>query len=125
MFRLHRDNRSATFVVSVTVALFAAALFTRAQDPLPTQPEAPTIVCPDTVRAGESLYGSACDPNAPLVVTARSQSGHLGGSPDVTQDGDVNSFCFPTGALPPGSWIWLSALDGDGNLTIKFVKVTY
>ena len=122
MLRPHRETRSATFVVVVTVMLFAVAVWSRAQDPLPTQPDAPAISCPDTVRVGEGLYGSANDSDQPVVVSARAVSGLLGGSPDATQDGEVNSFCFPTDAVPVGTWIILTALDATGHLSMKFVK---
>jgi hypothetical protein len=112
------------FVVAVTVVLFAGAVWTRAQDPLPTQPDSPTISCPDTIRVGDPLYGSASDPDHPLVVTARAMSGLLGTGPDATQDGDVNSFCFPPNSVPPGSWIVITAIDGKGYSSVKFVRAT-
>jgi len=118
----HRNSRSAVFVVVVTVLLFAAAIWTRAQDPLPTQPDAPAISCPDTVRVGEGLYGSANDEDQPVVVAARGVNGLLGGAPDTTQDGAVNSFCFPTDSVPVNTWIIITAWDVTGKLSIKFVK---
>jgi hypothetical protein len=124
MFRRPGDLRpSSSFVVAVTVLLFAAAVWTRAQDPLPTEPTAPAISCPDGVKAGEGLYGCASDPDQPVVVTARTLNGLLG-SPDSAQEGGVNNFCFPTDGLVPGMWIILSALDANGQLSLKFVRVT-
>ena len=123
MLRPHRETRLATFVVVVTVLLLAGAVWTRAQqDPLPSQPDAPAITCPDTVRVGEGLYGAATDSDHPVVVSARAVSGLLGGSPDTTQDGEVNSFCFPTDSVPVGTWIVITALDATGQLSVKFVK---
>ena len=55
-------------------------------------------------------------------------AGLLGGAADGSQEGDVNSFCFPTGGLPPGAWIWVTALDASGevwcapNPTVRFLK---
>ncbi len=121
-FRKHVVPR---FVSAVALALVSLAVWTRAEDPLPTNPDYPVITCPDTVPIGQGLYGSATDDDPPLVVNAKYNGVHLGGSPDTTQSGNVNSFCFDTYGVPAGGWIVITAVDGEGRMSLKFVKVTH
>ena len=92
-------------------------------DPLPGQGSGPAIDCPSTVTAGSMLYGTASDTDSPITVTGTIDGTHVSGSPDNTQDGNVNSFCFQPDASQSGKWLKVEAQDGLGNVTTKWVHV--